>query len=41
MAAELSSIRQCESGGNYSYNDGQFYGAYNFDLSTWHAAGGT
>jgi hypothetical protein len=39
---ELSSIKACESGGNYSTNTGNgFYGAYQFDLSTWHAAGGT
>jgi hypothetical protein len=34
-------IRRKESGGNYSYNDGTYAGAYNFDKQTWHAAGGS
>jgi hypothetical protein len=38
----LASIRACESGGNYQTNTGNgFYGAYQFDQSTWRAAGGT
>jgi peptidoglycan hydrolase-like protein with peptidoglycan-binding domain len=29
-------LRQCESGGNYSINTGNgYYGAYQFDISTW------
>lgn len=35
-SVQLHILRDCESGSNYQYNDGQFYGAYNFDLSTWH-----
>lgn len=39
---DLASIRQCESGGNYATNTGNgYYGAYQFDASTWKAAGGT
>ncbi len=39
---DLASIRQCESGGNYSTNTGNgFTGAYQFDDSTWKAAGGS
>jgi hypothetical protein len=39
---ELAAIRQCESGGNYSTNTGNgFGGAYQFDQSTWNAAGGS
>jgi hypothetical protein len=38
----LSSIRGCESGGNYSTNTGNgFSGAYQFDNQTWRAAGGS
>ena len=30
----------CESSGNYAINTGNgFYGAYQFDLGTWHALG--
>jgi len=40
--APLSSIRACESGGNYSTNTGNgFYGAYQFDLQTWQSVGGS
>lgn len=35
-------LRQCESGGDYSRNSGNgYYGAYQFDLLTWHANGGS
>ena len=35
-----SSIRQCESGGNYSTNTGNgYYGAYQFNLGTWESLG--
>jgi hypothetical protein len=38
----LAAIRACESGGNYSTNTGNgFYGAYQFDMSTWASVGGT
>ncbi len=37
----LASIRACESGGDYSTNTGNgFFGAYQFDLSTWASVGG-
>src|SRR5659263_210480 len=32
-------VAQCESGGNAKYNDGQFYGLYNFDQGTWNGTG--
>lgn len=39
---ELASIRACESGGNYAINTGNgYYGAYQFDVQTWQAAGGS
>jgi len=38
---ELASIRACESGSNYRYNDGTFQGAYNYTPETWRAAGGS
>lgn len=39
---DLASIRACESGGDYATNTGNgYYGAYQFDLQTWQAAGGT
>ena len=39
-ADEYSSIRQCESGGNYSTNTGNgYYGAYQFSQSTWNGLG--
>src|ERR1700712_5887916 len=35
-----SSIRQCESGGNYSTNTGNgYYGAYQFSQQTWSGLG--
>lgn len=38
---DWAALRQCESGGNYSINTGNgFYGAYQFDLGTWHGVGG-
>jgi hypothetical protein len=40
--APLSSIRACESGGNYATNTGNgFYGAYQFTMSTWSSVGGS
>jgi len=41
---ELASIRACESegSGGYSANTGNgYFGAYQFDLQTWRAAGGS
>lgn len=39
---DLASIRACESGGNYGTSTGNGYGgAYQFDQSTWSAAGGS
>jgi hypothetical protein len=33
-------VRACESGGDYSINSGNgYYGAYQFDLATWHGLG--
>lgn len=38
----LASIRDCESGGDYSTDTGNgFYGAYQFDQSTWESVGGS
>jgi resuscitation-promoting factor RpfB len=35
-------LRMCESGGRYDRNSGNgYYGAYQFDLSTWRSNGGT
>jgi hypothetical protein len=35
-----AALRNCESGGNYAENTGNgFYGAYQFELSTWHGMG--
>ena len=35
-------LRQCESGGNYSINTGNgYYGAYQFNIGTWRAYGGS
>ena len=35
------SVKACESGGNYSTNTGNgYYGAWQFDLPSWHANGG-
>jgi hypothetical protein len=37
---DFARLRACESGGNYSTNTGNgFYGAYQFDLGTWHGLG--
>jgi hypothetical protein len=35
-----AALRNCESGGNYAENTGNgFYGAYQFELGTWHGLG--
>lgn len=40
--ATLASIRECESGGDYSTNtDNGFYGAYQFTISSWESVGGS
>jgi resuscitation-promoting factor RpfA len=41
--AQWASLRQCESGGNYTVvsANGRYYGAYQFNLSTWQTVGGT
>ena len=37
---DFARLRQCESGGNYATNTGNgYYGAYQFDLRTWHGLG--
>jgi len=38
-ATGWDAVAQCESGGNAKYNDGQFYGLYNFDKGTWNGTG--
>jgi hypothetical protein len=39
-ASDFQRLAQCESGGNYSINTGNgFYGAFQFDLQTWHGLG--
>jgi hypothetical protein len=39
-ANDFARLRMCESSGNYSINTGNgFYGAYQFDLQTWHGLG--
>jgi len=39
-SSSWAQLRQCESGGNYSIDTGNgFYGAYQFDLRTWHGLG--
>ncbi len=39
-AQDFQRLRMCESGGNYSTNTGNgYYGAYQFDLRTWHGMG--
>lgn len=36
-----SALRMCEAGGNYARNSGNgYYGAYQFDISTWNNFGG-
>ena len=36
-----TNVRMCESGNNYSTNTGNgYYGAWQFDSSSWHANGG-
>ena len=38
--ADFARLRTCESSGNYRANTGNgFYGAYQFDLGTWHGLG--
>lgn len=38
-----AALRDCESGGNYGAvsSGGHYYGAYQFDLTTWRSVGGT
>jgi hypothetical protein len=37
---DFAALRQCESSGNYAIDTGNgFYGAYQFDLGTWHGLG--
>jgi len=39
-ASDFARLAQCESGGNYRINTGNgYYGAYQFDLSTWRSVG--
>jgi len=39
-ADDFAALRMCESGGNYATNTGNgYYGAYQFDLGTWHGLG--
>jgi hypothetical protein len=39
-AENFARLRQCEAGGNYSAATGNgYYGAYQFNASTWHALG--
>ena len=41
-SSELSSIAECESGGDYTANTGNgFYGAYQFTPETWAGVGGS
>ena len=41
-ASSWSALRQCESTNNYAINTGNgYYGAYQFDLSTWRSVGGS
>lgn len=36
-----AALRRCESGGNYQINTGNgYFGAYQFDLTTWRGVGG-
>ena len=40
MADKLHRLRTCESSGNYRAHTGNgYYGAYQFDLQTWHGLG--
>jgi hypothetical protein len=40
-AEQWADLRQCEAGGDYTINTGNgYYGAYQFDLGTWHGVGG-
>lgn len=40
-SAKAQSVIRCESGGNYSINTGNgYYGAWQFNYSSWHANGG-
>jgi len=42
VPSQLNAIAACESGGDYATNTGNgFYGAYQFDLQTWQAVGGS
>jgi hypothetical protein len=39
-ASAFAALRMCESSGNYATNTGNgYYGAYQFDLQTWHGLG--
>lgn len=41
-ASDWKALRQCESGDRYTINTGNgYYGAYQFDLSTWRSVGGS
>jgi hypothetical protein len=41
-AENFARLRQCEAGGDYAANTGNgFYGAYQFNASTWHGLGYT
>lgn len=41
-ASQWAALRSCEAGGDYSINTGNgYYGAYQFDLTTWRGVGGT
>jgi hypothetical protein len=41
-SATLASIRECESGGDYTINTGSgYYGAYQFNLAAWQSVGGS
>lgn len=41
FAAALARLRSCEAGGNYTRNSGNgYYGAYQYDISTWANYGG-
>ena len=41
-AADWATLRKCESSGRYDINTGNgYYGAYQFDLSTWRSVGGS